>query len=324
MKKLFGTITVLTILTISTILHSNNEGANTMAYDKLHTVNRENFYTAWRIEFKGVPLTKTRKRAINELLEFMEYDPWIEDVHHIAYMLATVYHETGKAMRPTKEKMQTGAKTKAQKALQAKQQSYSPFFGRGLVHLTHEYNYDLLGTTLVSLYPEYDFEVGSFLVNHPDKALEPETAYHIMSVGMRTGLFTGKKLSDFNTKDGYDYKGARTIINGKDRAALIAGYAKKFELILNRSVAHDDEWMIDSTIRSELTAEDKITMSFESVDEDIRYLHSRLLDNINNLSLASKKMVSMNKRIKVLENEEAPKSTTFVDKVIYWITGYLR
>jgi hypothetical protein len=60
---------------------------------------------------------------------------------------------------------------------------------------------------------------------------------------MHGGLFTGKKLSDYITASKTDYVNARKIINGTDKAALIAGYAKQFEQILRDSAtdtANDD------------------------------------------------------------------------------------
>ena len=47
---------------------------------------------------------------------------------------------------------------------------------------------------------------------------------------MRDGSFTGAKLSDFN---GSDFTGMRAIVNGTDRAGLIAGYATKYAAALN-------------------------------------------------------------------------------------------
>ena len=63
----------------------------------------------------------------------------------------------------------------------------------------------------------------------PEQAVRPAIAYQIMSVGMRKGLFTGKKLSDFIGPSGCDYLNARRIINGLDQAPKIAGYATTIE-----------------------------------------------------------------------------------------------
>jgi hypothetical protein len=54
-----------------------------------------------------------------------------------------------------------------------------------------------------------------------------------MSYGMRNGSFTGKKLSDYISGTTADYVNARRIINGTDRAELIAGYATRLEPMLN-------------------------------------------------------------------------------------------
>lgn len=72
------------------------------------------------------------------------------------------------------------------------------------------------------------------LVSNPDLALKPDIAYRIMLIGMNKGLFTGKKLSDYITDKNADYINARKIINGNDRAELIAGYATDFENLLKK------------------------------------------------------------------------------------------
>lgn len=63
------------------------------------------------------------------------------------------------------------------------------------------------------------------LVNNPDLALNPQIAAEILVVGMEKGLFTGKKLSTYINNESNDFVNARRIINGVDRAQLIAGYA---------------------------------------------------------------------------------------------------
>ena len=53
--------------------------------------------------------------------------------------------------------------------------------------------------------------------------------------GMVKGMFTGKKLSDYIFDGKCDYVGARRIINGQDKAKLIAGYARAFQYALKRA-----------------------------------------------------------------------------------------
>jgi hypothetical protein len=49
---------------------------------------------------------------------------------------------------------------------------------------------------------------------------------------MVRGQFTGKRLSDYISGASIDYTSARRIINGMDRASLVAGYAKTFNSAL--------------------------------------------------------------------------------------------
>jgi hypothetical protein len=66
--------------------------------------------------------------------------------------------------------------------------------------------------------------------------MDPDTAYKIMSLGMYQGLFTGRKLSDYINDTKKDYVNARRIINGTDRAQMIADYATSFEQVLTDSL----------------------------------------------------------------------------------------
>ncbi|WFN88008.1 glycoside hydrolase family 19 protein [Agrobacterium pusense] len=91
------------------------------------------------------------------------------------------------------------------------------WFGRGQIQLTHKVNYDALGKRI-------DVD----LVGNPSLALDLDVSAHIAIVGMLEGLFTGKKLiAYFNLKKD-DPVGARAVVNGRDKAKLIAGYYKSF------------------------------------------------------------------------------------------------
>ncbi|HWS85670.1 MAG TPA: hypothetical protein VN282_01645 [Pyrinomonadaceae bacterium] len=79
------------------------------------------------------------------------------------------------------------------------------FRGRGYVQITGRDNYTKFGRLL-----------GVDLVDDPDLALQPHVAWSILSLGMREGLFTGKRLSDYIPLDDRlpaDYYNARRIIN---------------------------------------------------------------------------------------------------------------
>jgi hypothetical protein len=76
---------------------------------------------------------------------------------------------------------------------------HTGYYGRGLVQLTHKENYVKVGKLL-----------GVDLVNNPDLMLTPEIAIKTLVLGMRDGLFTGRKLMDYKA---HDYFNKRMIIN---------------------------------------------------------------------------------------------------------------
>lgn len=152
-----------------------------------------------------------------------------------AYALATAYHETAHTMQPIREfggpKYLTRMYdvTGARPALARQMGNTEPgdgvkYCGRGYVQLTWKVNYAKAGA-----------KIGVDLVNHPDRAMVPANAARIMREGMVEGWFTGKRLKDYlPTRLGFlsQYQQARRIINGTDKAALIAGYAMQFEAAL--------------------------------------------------------------------------------------------
>ena len=99
------------------------------------------------------------------------------------------------------------------------------YFGRGLVQLTWWNGYAATSAAM-----GWKLE----LLVDPDRMLDFEVSYEVMVRGMTTGigyannLTLGMYLSDSTT----DYKGARAIINGKDRADEFAAIALRLEAIL--------------------------------------------------------------------------------------------
>jgi hypothetical protein len=153
-----------------------------------------------------------------------------------AYVLGTAKHETAGTMKPVREtlaKSDAGAMAALTKAWKSGRLSWvkkdywsSGFFGRGYVQLTHEANYRFAGEQL-----------GIGLATRPSLALEPDVAAEIIVVGMRDGWFAGDKagrhkLSRYITLSKSDFVAARRIVNGTDRAAIIAGYAVEYDKLL--------------------------------------------------------------------------------------------
>jgi hypothetical protein len=181
-------------------------------------INKDKFFEEFRPFYKSktgkTKLTASVVSAVDFLLDAFEEYKW-KDIRHVAYALATIAHETAWTFKPIKEYRG--------KVLTSNQKKYwnTGFYGRGYVQLTWDYNYEKAGKKL-----------GIDLANNPDKALEPEVAIQILMHGMQEGWFTGKKLSDYINSKTKDYVNARRIINGTDKASLIAGYAKAFEKML--------------------------------------------------------------------------------------------
>ena len=143
-----------------------------------------------------------------------------------AYLMATAAHETDQTMQPITEyggrkyfeKYDTGKLAKALGNTPAADGDGYTYRGRGYVQLTGRANYAKAGDAL-----------GLDLLRKPDLALQPSVAALILVRGCCDGWFTGKKLADYLPGD---YRGARRVVNGTDKADLIAGYAREFEAAL--------------------------------------------------------------------------------------------
>jgi putative chitinase len=195
--------------------------------------NHTTFFNSYR-EVYG-KLSQTQVSGLENLVHAIEQDTEVTDLRWAAYMLATVKHECADTFQPITER---GAKSYFDK--------YEPgtplgkqlgntvqgdgflYRGRGYVQITGRANYQTLSTKL-GLGGDDD------LLVHPDQALLPNIAYRILSYGMRKGTFTGKKLADYINAKGADYRNARKIINGLDKADLIQGYATNLEAALTSS-----------------------------------------------------------------------------------------
>ena len=152
------------------------------------------------------------------------------DLRQLAYILGTVYHEAGKGMRPVREGFSADNAaavkyvTDMYNRHQIRQNYALPdaatgqsYYGRGFVQITWKWNY-----------AAFEKLLGLPLVANPDMALDVDTSAQIAALGMLKGVFTGKKLADYFNAQTCDWLNARRIINGTDRAALVAGYAQKF------------------------------------------------------------------------------------------------
>jgi putative chitinase len=166
-------------------------------------LNRDQFFAHVSASLFAGHILGTQQAGITIILD--EWDKrGLTDLHWLAYMLATAYWECDRTMQSIREVGGSRAR-------------YAPWYGRGFVQLTWQANYAKASKF-----------VGVDLIANPDLALSPPIAVQILFDGMLDGWFTGKKLSDYNTSNGFDYVGARHIINGNDRDTVIAGIAGTF------------------------------------------------------------------------------------------------
>ncbi|MCK4518182.1 hypothetical protein KAT92_05360 [Candidatus Babeliales bacterium] len=197
-------------------------------------IDKFKFFNGYK-EHIGRVRSDSLVHAIDALLDFMDADVHVNtNIPYMAYMLATTYHETAGTMKPINEY----GKGRGRK-YGVPHENGQTYFGRGYVQLTWAINYSKMSSILRREYPDlYDIEefASDFMYDRPKLALQADIAYHIMSSGMRLGIFTGKKLDNYLNSTTIDYKGARRIINGTDKRTLIAGYANSFERILKGAI----------------------------------------------------------------------------------------
>jgi LysM repeat protein len=196
--------------------------------------DRQRFFTVYKQQFNT--LLDKQKVWLDFLLTCFEQDKSLQhNIYYMAYMLATVKHETANTFQPIAEygdiahfnqydpvlAATATAKERARKMGNTQQGDGYKYRGRGFVQLTWKTNYQKFSTI-----------TGQDLVNNPDAALDRWAAYQIMSYGMIHGSFTGKKLADFIYANQVNYYDARSIINDHDKADVISGYAEKFQSAL--------------------------------------------------------------------------------------------
>lgn len=186
-------------------------------------INRKFFFDTVRTTLVG-KLTPSQVLGMTAILDEWERIGHTDD-RWVAYMLATTFHETAATMQPIEE-YGKGKKRPYGSNIRMNGRRYwdtgAIFYGRGFVQLTWYENYDKAGKKL-----------GIDLLHYPQLALDLNIATQIMFLGMQEGWFTGKKLTDYFNEDKEDWYNARRIINGTDRAQLIADYALKFYAALS-------------------------------------------------------------------------------------------
>jgi hypothetical protein len=206
----------------------------------------------WIDEFVARVGAGSQEADLRTLLGFIGKDNDVRDLRWVAYMLATTKGETG-GFKPIEEglgsrsgKPYNDERTVVDPATKAVYKNR--YYGRGYVQLTHDDRYRYWSERL---------GMDQELYYHPEKALEPETSYKVMSIGMREGRFRsrrvnkkwvdrdsaagGHKLADYIHGTTCDYLNARNIINGGlDRAAWFKRLAEEYEKHLRECLKADE------------------------------------------------------------------------------------
>jgi len=198
-------------------------------------MNRQTFYEAVQAKPSGSSLTETQVAGMNDLLDVWDRSGFT-DLMWLAYILGGVFHEVGRRMVPVREgfaSTDAGARAavaKLHKAGRISRNYAAPnaagvsFYGRGRIQNTFEANYRKL-----------EKRFGHPFTTNPDLLLESKIDAEVTIYGHAEGIWTGKKLGDYFNANKADWKQARRIVNGLDKADLIVGYAKAFHAALLRA-----------------------------------------------------------------------------------------
>lgn len=144
----------------------------------------------------------------------------VTDLAQMAYILATAEHESHLGV--WMEEFASGWDYEGSWDLGNTESGDGPRFkGRGFVQLTGRKNY-----------AAWSDRLNIDLIRYPERVMQPEIAAQILVQGMRDGLFTGSKLSDFIRAGNRDFYSARQIINGLDRASELAAIAEEYLKVL--------------------------------------------------------------------------------------------
>lgn len=192
-------------------------------------IQRKYFFDSVRGSLFAGHLNQSQVDGLNTILDYAESVGC--DDRHLAYILATTFHETAQTMQPIAEY----GKGKGKSYGVPDPQTGQTYYGRGYVQLTWKDNYkkqdDKLG-------------LGGQLVKNADLALDPEIALKVLFSGMFDGDFTGVGLPKYVTckdpnSDTTDYYNARKIVNGLDCASLIQGYAMSFTNAITHAMTQE-------------------------------------------------------------------------------------
>ncbi len=203
-------------------------------------INRSFFFENVKAHLFNGKLNVKQSAGLTHILDVWEAKYSKKDDRWLAYALGTAHHEVDRTMQPIHEYggksyfMKrydiTGANPKlAEKLGNTEVGDGALFHGRGFVQLTGRTNYRKMQKFL-----DVDLTSSESAAN---RVLDLKNASAIMFKGMMDGDFTGKKFSDYFSQIKDDWINARRIINGKDKANIIADYAKRYYSAISYTTA---------------------------------------------------------------------------------------
>lgn len=196
------------------------------------SINRETFYTLYTNHFGKIKYQSVVD-GLNFILDNMYGEYRFDYQSHEASFLAQIKHETGGLFQPITERgsreyfNKYEPNTSIGKNLGNVYDGDGYFYrGRGFLQITGRENYKRFSKLLMV-----------DLISTPDKALDPTISYKIAYYGVRSGLFTGVSFYRYMNSARTDFKNARKVVNGLDKADKIAKDSETFNYILSRAKA---------------------------------------------------------------------------------------
>ncbi len=207
----------------------------------MNRIYKEHFEINYHRLF-GKKLIDGKKKNIFAVTDAFEADEKMKSLRWLAYILATGMHESNDTFEPVAEGYWIKPEAKrintlynyylknnrgALRTIFPNGKNGSAYYGRGrIVQLTHDFNYRLASLKLYN---------DKRLLDDPDLIIKDISCDMAVTFrGMLEGWFTGFKLEQFFPLGSQkaEWKRARKIINGLDKAELIAGYAMRFYELL--------------------------------------------------------------------------------------------
>lgn len=196
----------------------------------LRTVDRTRFFNKYRTLFRE-RLTQEQVDALELLLYYIERDDRHTMWEHFAYLLGSFKLETNNTYKPVTEAywLSTGAAYrwcenkygyKTDKGKELGNTAAGDGFkyrGHGLIQITGKSNFRKMSPV-----------IGLDLVNDPDATLRLDVSYTIASYGCAHGIFTGRRLNQYIYPGHVDYRNARRVVNGMNKARSIEWNSRMF------------------------------------------------------------------------------------------------